>query len=268
MKQVFSIILAILLLGSISLAGFAEENSGITVEKVIDWMIEGDDASVNTSEQAANGALRLAEMTVVLCSLSIETQGEADHLNNILSKVAEVDLPDESLEHKLAMGLMKTFEGLGIFEQQLDWEGNYEDYFHQIFNSFSANDEKTETALQQAVNALYHCVVLSSLIAKEHCTTQNMVDQIDREMTDFVAADRAAADSNEQLINGAEFFFRMLTGIASMRDSGGFFADDIQDVANDTYAAVEEDSDQMFQLANWLYGCVSMTGILAQELGA
>ncbi|MBQ3372126.1 MAG: hypothetical protein IJG40_03205 [Oscillospiraceae bacterium] len=268
MKKVFSIILAILMLSSISLTGFAEDNSGITVEKVYGWLSAGDDASETPSEQAANGALRLAEMTVVLCSLSIETQDEADHLNNILDKLAEVDLPDESLEHKLAMGFMKTLEGLGIFEQQLDWEGNYQDYFEQIFNSFYANDEKTETAMQQAVNGLYHCVILSSLIAKEHCSTQSMVDQIDQEMADFDAADKATADTNEQLVNGAEFLYRMLTGIASMRDSYGTFADYIQDAANDTYAASEEDPDQMFQLANWLYGCVDMTGILAQELGA
>ena len=268
MKKVFSIILAVLMLCSISVIGLAEENSGITVEKVIGWLVEGTEASETTSEQAANGALRLAEMTVVLCSLSIETQDEADHLNNILSKLAEVDTPDESLEHKLGMGLMKTFEGLGIFQQQLDSEGKYQDYFEQIFDSFSANDEKTETAMQQAVNGLYHCVILSSLIAKEHCTTQSMVDQIDREMTDFYAGDNAAADTNEQLINGAEFLYRMLTGIASMRDFDGIFANDIQNASNDTYATSEEDTDQMFQLANWLYGCVGMTGILAQELGA
>ena len=268
MKKVSSIILAILMLASISLAGFAEEDTNITVEKVIGWLNAGDDASETPSEQAANGALRLAEMTVVLCSLSIETQGEADHLNNILKKLAEVDVPDESLEHKLAMGFIKTFEGLVIFEQQLDWEGKYQDYLDQIFDSFSANDEKTETALEQAVNGLIHCVIISSLIAKEHCSTQSMVDQIVREMEDFDAANKAATDMNEQLINGAEFLYRMLTGIASMRDSYGTFADYIRDASNDTYAASEEDSDQMFQLANWLYGCVGMTGILAQELGA
>ena len=268
MKKILSILLAILLLGLICQVGFAEETSGITVEKVFGWLNEGDDASETPSEQAANGALRLAEMTVVLCSLSIETQSEADHLNNILNKLAEVDVPDESLEHKLAMGFMKTFEGLGFFEQQLDREGKYQDDFNQIFDSFSANDEKTETALQQAVNGLYHCVILSSLIAKEHCTTQSMVKQIDREMADFYAADKAAADSNEQLLNGAEFLNRILTGIASIRDSDGSFADYIQNTANNTYAASEEDSDQMFLLANWLYGCVGMTGILAQELGA
>ena len=269
MKKAVSMMLVIALLCALGCTGFAEEREALTIDRVYDRLEEGDDASETAADQAANGALRLAEMTVMLDSLSIQSQGEADHLNNILDALTEIDVPEESVERKLAVGLIKTFEGLVIFEQQLDWEGNYEDYLDQVFDSYTSNENITETATQQAVNGLYHCVILSSLIAREMCTTQRMINQIEAELDGFYAANEAAADSNEQLLYGAEYLCRMLTGMASLNDKNGNFADDIQASSESTYAADEENADNVtFRIANWLYGSVGMTALIARQLGA
>ena len=89
MKKGISILLAAVLLLSLGVTGWAEED-GITAAKVYQWLEEGDEASETVEDQAANGALRLAEMMVVLDSFCIETEEDADHLNSILDKLSEV----------------------------------------------------------------------------------------------------------------------------------------------------------------------------------
>ena len=91
MKKVLSILLAMLMLTSLGISGYADDD--LTTQLVLDRLTEGDEAAQTPSDQAANGALRLAEMVVALDNLSIETQDEADHLNRILDKLAEIDVP-------------------------------------------------------------------------------------------------------------------------------------------------------------------------------
>ncbi len=146
MKKVLSILLAMLMLTSLGISGYADDD--LTTQLVLDRLTEGDEAAQTPSDQAANGALRLAEMVVALDNFSIETQDEADHLNRILDKLAEIDVPEESLDHKLSMGAMKTFEALVIFQQQADSNGQYEGQLQEIFDSFLANDEKAADAKQ------------------------------------------------------------------------------------------------------------------------
>jgi hypothetical protein len=268
MKRTISMLLAVVMLLSLGTAAWAEED-GITAEKVYQWLEEGDEASETTEDQAANGALRLAEMTVVLDSLSAETDHDVEHLNNILDKLAEVDVPGESYQRKLAIGLIKTFEGLVIFEQQqIDREGKYESSVDQIFDSFSAGDEKTQNATEQAVNALYHSVYMASLIAQQLCPNQKAIAQIQEEMTAFAEGESAAAGVSEQLVNGGETLFRLLTAIASMNAPDDSFSEDIHRISENNYAAAEEESDKMFLLANWLYGSVHMTGLIVEEMQA
>ena len=269
MKKAISMILAIAVLCSLSCAGFAEERGNLTVDRVLERLNEGEDASETAAEQAANGALRLAEMTVMLDSLSIETQEEADHLNNILDALAGIDIPEESAERKIAVGLIRTLEGLAVFEQQVDREGIYEDYLDQVLESYSSNDSSAETAMQQAVNSLFHSVILSSLIAREMCTTQRMINQVEAELDGFYAENEAAADTNEQLACGAEYLYRMLTGMASRDDKDGSLADDNQESSERAYAADEENAEDItFRVANWFCSCVGMTALIARQLKA
>ena len=269
MKKVLSILLAMLMLTSPGISGYAEADDDLTTQLVLDRLTEGDEAAEASSDQAANGALRLAEMVVALDNLSIETQDEADHLNKILDKLAEIDLPEESLDHKLSMGAMKTFEALVIFQQQADSSGKYEGELQQIFDSFVANDEKAVDAKQQAVNGLYHSVLAAALIARGFCRNQGMVKQIETELKAFNEANKSGTESVEdQLLLGSETLFRMLTATVSVLDAGGSYSDEMRDLSGNTYFADSENKDPTYRLANWLYGCVYMTELIARVIQA
>jgi hypothetical protein len=269
MKKVLSILLAMLMLTSLGISGYAEADNDLTTQLVLDRLTEGDEAAETPSDQAANGALRLAEMVVALDNLSIETQGEADHLNKILDMLAEIDVPEESLNHKLSMGAMKTFEALVIFQQQADSTGKYEKELQQIFDSFVANDEKAADAKQQAVNGLYHSVLAAALIARGFCQDQGMAKQIEAELNAFNEADKSDTETDvDQLLLGSETLFRMLTATASVLDAGGSYSDEMRDLSENTYSADSEDKDPTYRLANWLYGCVYMTELIARVIQA
>ena len=77
--------------------------------------------------------------------------------------------------------MTRVLDGLVIFQEQFDRDGRYTDQLNMILESFDTCDDKAETASEQAMNALYHCVILASLLAQEHCTTQNMVNQVKKE---------------------------------------------------------------------------------------
>ena len=262
MKRIISLLLISVLLFSLGVIGYAE-NQTLTADLVLERL--GATECETQEDQVVNGAMRLAEMTVTLDSMSIETQEEADQLNNILDSLEAIDVPEESFEHKRGVALTRVLDGLVIFQEQFDRDGRYTDQLNMILESFDTCDDKAETASEQAMNALYHCVILASLLAQEHCTTQNMVNQVKKETSAFQAGDEAAPDLSAQFVNGGESLLRMLTAIASMRDDGSY-AENIQTISEDTYAAAEADDDPMYQLANWLYGCTSMMAVVVWQL--
>ena len=262
MKRIISLLLISVLLFSLGVIGYAE-NQTLTADLVLERL--GATECETQEDQVVNGAMRLAEMAVTLDSMSIETQEEADQLNNILDNLEAINVPEESFAHKRGVALTRVLDGLVIFQEQFDREGRYTDQLNMILESFDTCDDKAETADEQAMNALYHCVILASLIAQEHCSTQNMVNQVKKETAAFQAGDEAAADLPAQFVNGGESLLRMLTAIASMRDDGSY-AENIQTISEDTYAAAEADDDPMYQLANWLYGCTSMMAVVVWQL--
>jgi len=262
MKRIISLLLVSVLLFSLGVIGYAEEQT-LTADLVLERLAATE--CETQEDQVVNGAMRLAEMAVTLDSMSIETQEEADQLNTILDSLEAINVPEESFEHKRGVALTRVLDGLVIFQEQFDREGRYTDQLNMILESFDTCDDKAETASEQAMNALYHCVILASLIAQENCTTQNMVNQVKKETAAFQAGDEAAADLPAQFVNGGESLLRMLTAIASMRDDGSY-AENIQTISEDTYAAAEADDDPMYQLANWLYGCTSMMAVVVWQL--
>ena len=274
MKRIISLLLVSVLLFSLGVIGYAE-NETLTADLVLERLAATE--CETQEDQVVNGAMRLAEMTVTLDSMSIETQEEADQLNNILDNLEAINVPEESFAleainvpeesfaHKRGVALTRVLDGLVIFQEQLDRDGRYTDQLNMILQSFDTCDDKAETADEQAMNALYHCVILASLIAQEHCSTQNMVNQVKKETAAFQSGDEAAADLPAQFVNGGESLLRMLTAIASMRDDGSY-AENIQTISEDTYAAAEADDDPMYQLANWLYGCTSMLAVVVWQL--
>ena len=81
MKRIISLLLVSVLLFSLGVIGYAEKQT-LTADLVLERL--GATECETQEDQVVNGAMRLAEMTVTLDSMSIETQEEADQLNNIL----------------------------------------------------------------------------------------------------------------------------------------------------------------------------------------
>lgn len=268
MRKTVSFLMAILMLVSLGITGYADEENTLTTDLILERLMKADEVSETVEEQVGNGAVRLAEMVVALDNLMIETQDEADHLNRILDMLAEIDVPEESVEHKLAAGTMKTFEALMIFQQLIDPQGQYEDELQQLYESFLANDEKADGAKQQAVNGLYYSVLAASVIARGFCRNQAMVKQIESELEAFDKADKDTSSDMDQLLLGSETLFRMLTAVASVLDSGSSYSDSLHELSENTYSSVTEGDDPSFKLACWLYGCVYMTDLIAKEIEA
>ena len=262
MKRIISLLLVSVLLFSLGVIGYAET---LTADLVLERLDATETECETPEDRVVNGAMRLAEMIVTLDSMSIETQEEADQLNNILDNLEAINVPEESFAHKRGVALTRVLDGLVIFQEQFDREGRYTDQLNMILESFDTCDDKAETASEQAMNALYHCVRLASLIAQEQCSTQNMVNQVKNETAAFQAGDEAAADLSAKFVNGGEALLRMLTAIASLRDDGSY-TENIQTISEDTYAAVEADDDPLYQQANWLYGCTKMTAVVVWQL--
>lgn len=268
MKKTVSFLLAMLMLVSLGTTGFADEENTLTTDLILERLTEVDELSETVEDQVGNGAVRLAEMVVALDSLNIETEDEAEHLNKILDMLAEIDVPEESVEHKLAAGAMKTFEALMIFQQQLDPQGKYEDQLHQIYESFLTNDDKADGAKQQAINGLYHSVLISSVIARGLGQNESLDRQIEAELEAFDEADKETESDVDQLLLGSETLFRMLTALASILDTNGSFSDTVREISENSYSADTEEYGPSFALANWLYGCVHMTRLIAEEMEA
>lgn len=266
MKKTVSFLLAMLMLVSLGTTGFADEENTLTTDLILERLTEVDELSETVEDQVGNGAVRLAEMVVALDSLNIETEDEAEHLNKILDMLAEIDVPEESVEHKLAAGAMKTFEALMIFQQQLDPQGKYEDQLHQIYESFLTNDDKADGAKQQAINGLYHSVLISSVIARGLGQNESLDRQIEAELEAFDEADKETESDVDQLRLGSETLFRMLTAVASILGSDDSYSKEVLDLSDDTYATDAENEDATYRLANWLYGCVYMTDVIAREI--
>ena len=152
MKRIISLLLVSVLLFSLGVIGYAEEQT-LTADLVLERLAATE--CETQEDQVVNGAIRLAEMTVTLDSMSIETQEEADQLNNILDNLAAINVPEESFEHKRGVALTRVLDGLVIFQEQFDRDGRYTDQLNMILESFDTCDDKAETdALLAALDEL------------------------------------------------------------------------------------------------------------------
>ena len=141
MKRLLSILLAAVMILSLGSAAFAEEaDQGLTQEKVLEWLDEGEDAAESVQGQLANGALRLAEMVVAVNNKLMASEEDVDRAEAVLDALAEVSNSDPGEETILAAGTIKAFEALLLLANQMDREDKYEAYVEQIVDTFSAQN--------------------------------------------------------------------------------------------------------------------------------
>ncbi len=154
-EKLISALLVLALLVSSASIVFAEESAQLTSERVMERLAAGDDAAADVFGQISNAALRLAEMTAAVASVKVDNQDDVEHLNRILDAVSEADAQNPDTDEKLSIGVIKTLEGLVIFEQQVDEEGKHLDDVRQVIQNFTTIHQSTESVNAQTVNALY-----------------------------------------------------------------------------------------------------------------
>ena len=265
MRKLISILLAVLTLLSLGSAAFAEE-ADLTQKMVLGWLDEGEDAAENVQEQMANGALRLAEMVVAVNNKLMASEEELDRAEAVLSALAEVDTPDIGDETKLAAGTMKAFEALLLLANQMDREDRYEAYVEQIFESASAQNEEMTTGKGQAVNALYQSVKVMALLTEEHCTSEEMIQQVEDGLTQFGEDEDATVTVDDQLANGARWLCKMTAALTKLLSQDSAAVSDIEDMMDDNETLSEQQDNAEQQAVIWLYGSVHMLGKLADAL--
>ena len=266
-EKLISALLVLALLVSSASIVFAEESAQLTSERVMERLAAGDDAAADVFGQISNAALRLAEMTAAVASVKVDNQDDVDHLNRILDAVSEADAQNPDTDEKLSIGVIKTLEGLVIFEQQVDEEGKHLDDVRQVIQNFTTIHQSTESVNAQTVNALYQSIQLTALLVAEHATSQEMLEQVSGALTAFSADDQATETVQDQLETGARWLCRMLTALAKLRDPDGSFLNEINEMAAQTQADVDAQEGQNQRLATWLIGCVKAMDVVAREMG-
>ena len=268
MKKVLSILLAFSLLLSLGCTAFADDE-GITSAKVLNWLYEGDDDAASAEDQLANGALRLAEMMVALNNAVGVDWDDADRLEDDLAALEDVDYPDVDDDIKLATGLIKALDAFVVFEQNVDPNGNFDPYLDKILDDYNQRDAVSDTAREKAVNALYAMVRLSALLTEIHCSSQEMVDQIEEGLTEFGEDEEATETLTDQLENGSRWLCRMLGALIRVLDPNGAYGD-FYAQAGDVVSTAKENADSepgtIQEAVDWLYGCVHMAGVLTDGL--
>ena len=270
MKKLISMLLAVAMLASLGCAAFADDE-GVTKDKVLGWLYEGDEAAETVDDQLANDALRLAEMMVALNNAVGLTRSDADRLEDDLAALEQVDSPDVDNDIKLATGLVRALDAFIVFEKNVDPNGKYDVYMKKILDEYDQNYEAADTARQQAVNALYAMVRVAALMTEMNCLNQEMVDQVEAGLTEFGNDEAATETVSDQLANGSRWLCKMLGALVKILDmttvDGGFYAQ-ADEMVEDAQQSADAEPGPKQQAADWLYQCVHMAGVLTDLVAA
>lgn len=267
MKRLLSILLAAVMILSLGSAAFAEEaDQGLTQDKVLNWLDEGEDAAESVQGQLANGALRLAEMVVAVNNKLMASEEDVDRAEAVLDALTEVSNSDAGEETILAAGTIKAFEALLLLANQMDREDKYEAYVEQIVDTFSAQNEEMTSGKGQAVNALYQSVRVMALLTEEHSTSEDMIQQVEAGLTQFGEDEDATVTTDDQLANGARWLCKMTAALTKLINPDSAAVSAIEEMMNDNETLSEQQDNSEQQTVIWLYGSVRMLGKLADAL--
>ena len=106
----------------------------------------------------------------------------------------------------------------------------------------------------------------STLILVEMCPTEEMIASLDEEMNAFSEDNNICVDVNDQVVNGAYWLQRMLTGMVTLLSPNDDHANAVLEINTANTQDANNQTDQEKELVVWLYSCVQMSGLFAEEL--
>lgn len=267
MKKHISLLLVLLMFVSHGTSAFAEKTGELvfTPDVVMDRLEEGDDIARTAEEQAVNGVYRLVEMLGTAAAIRA-TEEECEIINAYLERIYEGNEQNLSNQQKLAIGAMQAFNILELLAEQEDPRMKYQSNRDEIREYFNDGDDDARNAKEQTLNALYSAVPMAALILEEICPTEEMIADIDQEMNAFSDDNNICVDLNDQIVNGAYWLQRMLTDLVTLQAGSDDFADAVLEINAENTRNANSQPDQEKELVVWLYSCVQMTGLFAEEL--
>ena len=267
MKKQISLLLAILMLLSLCANAFAEETGELifTPDIVMDRLEKGDDSARTAEDQTVNGVYRLVEMLGTAAAVRA-TDEDCEIINAYLERIYDGDEQNLSNQQKLAIGAMQAFNILEFIAEQEDPQVKYQSNRDAIREYFSDGDDEARDARDQTLNALYSAVYMAALILEEMCPTKEMIASIDEELNAFSDDNNICQAVDDQIVNGAYWLQRMLTGIVSYLSPSDAYMNTVFDMSAEIAQDANNQTDLENELVVWLYSCVQMSGLFAEEL--
>lgn len=266
MKKHISMLLVILMLVSLCTNAFAEEEKLVfTPDIVMDRLQDGDDLAQTAEEQAVNGVYRLAEM-LGTAAAARATDEDCEYINSCLEQLFDDDSMTLGNQQKLALGAIQVFNLLETIAEQEDPDIKYQSNRDSLRDYFNEGDDEAGIAKQQTVNALYSAANMAALIMEEIHPTKEMVATIQAELEAFSHDNDVCEDVDDQIVNGAYWLQRMLTGMVTLISPSDDYTAAAMELSNENTQNANSQPDLERELVVWLYSCVQMSDLFAQEL--
>ena len=137
---------------------------------------------------------------------------------------------------------------------------------------YDRNDRQRDRGIKHRIHKICKCPFegkterRSTLILVEMCPTEEMIASLDEEMNAFSEDNNICVDVNDQVVNGAYWLQRMLTGMVTLLSPNDDHANAVLEINTANTQDANNQTDQEKELVVWLYSCVQMSGLFAEEL--
>lgn len=267
MKKYISILLVVSIFVSLCTCAYAQETEDLifTPDIVMERLEEGDDLAQTVEEQIVNGIYRLVEMLGTAAAIR-STDEECAYVNACLDQIYGGDDQGLGNHQKLAVGAVQVFDLLELIAEQEDPSVKYQSNRDSLREYFNDGDDEAVTADQQTVNALYSAAQMAALILEEISPTEEMIASIEDELEAFSRDNDVCEDINDQIVNGAYWLHRMLAALATLISPSDDYSERVMELSKANTEDANNQTDRDCELVIWLYTCVQMADLFAEEL--
>lgn len=234
-----------------------------TYSDVIDTLYDNNDNCSSASQQAANGAYRVADMLgIITKGLDKSKKYNSDikdiQINRLLNDSLCTSAPQQEVN-----GLYRTVELLGIWAKELDTYAIYTSNIDEILSSLDENNESSSGAPQQAANGAYRAVEMLNIIACLLDTNSTYSTFISNIITSCTDNNSTSTSAVQQEVNGLYTCVKLLDVIAIELDSRGKYSTQIDSVM-DSFSDINDScSSAPQQVANGSYRMTEMLAVIA-----
>lgn len=232
-------------------------------DDVLDKLYNNNDSCNSASQQAANGAYRVADMlSIITKSLDSRSEYNSDIVNSQATQILN-DTSCSSAPQQEINGLYRTVELLGVWAKENDKGSKYSSDIEDTLDTFSTRDASCTQTPQQAVNGSYRAVELLNIIAKQLDTKNKYGTEISSIILSWCDQDSSCTFAPQQEVNGLYTCVKLLNIIALEKDSFNLNSSRISTVMS-TFSTSNSSCDTApQQIVNGYYRMTELLYIIA-----